>query len=554
MNLVELFITEDNRHVAFCFGRFNPPNAGHAVVFQTVAKAAGEGDWFIFTSQSQDKKKNPLTFQQKTNWLQKLHPDLKGHLVTDPAVKTYLQAAAYLYAKGYRSATFVAGTEDLAAMKVALEKYNGVESTHGMYDFRPLQFAESPSPEGRSTDARNAAVSNDLKKFMQITGISDEQTAHALMNDVQQGMGVTQQETMAGVGMLDNPERNATNEHIVKVKGGYELKSKKTGKNLGKYPTKAGAEKRERQVQYFKHAGESIDEAEGEPEGLPHLTKELLTHIIQQVGTEGAHAIVKSLQWGDGAAKELLQLIVKDLKNNISMSESVKQRLDPKCWKGKHKEGTKIKGGVRVNNCVANEASPNQQAALYNPIGTTYRGEKMPTLDNDPVDDAERFGPEHDEPYEQDFDKEKLKQLIAKHLDTLPKKYKMVMKLRYWSDMTLDEVSAVMGVSRERIRQIEAKALRNLRHYAKKDIGGFYENKQVEIGEGWEAEMSDAVNKLLENFADGKNPGRKGLAKRSGVNTKASVSDLRATAKHSTGEKARMAHWMANMKAGRAKK
>jgi pyrimidine deaminase RibD-like protein len=57
-----------------------------------------------------------------------------------------------------------------------------------------------------------------------------------------------------------------------------------------------------------------------------------------------------------------------------------------------------------------------------------------------------------------------------------------------------------------------------------------------------------------ENFADGKNPGRKGLAKRSGVNTKASVSSLRNTAKHSTGEKARMAHWLANMKAGRAKK
>jgi pyrimidine deaminase RibD-like protein len=59
---------------------------------------------------------------------------------------------------------------------------------------------------------------------------------------------------------------------------------------------------------------------------------------------------------------------------------------------------------------------------------------------------------------------------------------------------------------------------------------------------------------LEENFADGKNPGRKGLAKRSGVNTKASVSSLRKTAKHSSGEKARMAHWLANMKAGRAKK
>jgi hypothetical protein len=34
----------------------------------------------------------------------------------------------------------------------------------------------------------------------------------------------------------------------------------------------------------------------------------------------------------------------------------VKQRLDSKCWAGKHKEGTKIKGGVRVNNCVPNES------------------------------------------------------------------------------------------------------------------------------------------------------------------------------------------------------
>jgi hypothetical protein len=54
-----------------------------------------------------------------------------------------------------------------------------------------------------------------------------------------------------------------------------------------------------------------------------------------------------------------------------------------------------------------------------------------------------------------------------------------------------------------------------------------------------------------ENFADGKNPGRKGLAKRSGVNCKQSVDKLRSIAKNSTGERQRMAHWCANMKSGR---
>jgi hypothetical protein len=46
---------------------------------------------------------------------------------------------------------------------------------------------------------------------------------------------------------------NRVEEHIVKVGSEYELKSTKTGKNLGKYPTRAGAEKREQQVNYFKH-------------------------------------------------------------------------------------------------------------------------------------------------------------------------------------------------------------------------------------------------------------------------------------------------------------
>jgi hypothetical protein len=68
----------------------------------------------------------------------------------------------------------------------------------------------------------------------------------------------------------------------------------------------------------------------------------------------------------------------------------------------------------------------------------------------------------------------------------------------------------------------------------------------------WVVDVPDVD--IKENFADGKKPGRKGLAKRSGVNTKASVSSLRKTAKNSSGEKQRMAHWLANMKAGRAKK
>lgn len=59
--------------------------------------------------------------------------------------------------------------------------------------------------------------------------------------------------------------------------------------------------------------------------------------------------------------------------------------------------------------------------------------------------------------------------------------------------------------------------------------------------------------KKNENFADGRNPQDKGDSKRHGINTKASVSSLRKTAKQG-GRKGQLAHWLANMKAGRAKK
>ena len=58
---------------------------------------------------------------------------------------------------------------------------------------------------------------------------------------------------------------------------------------------------------------------------------------------------------------------------------------------------------------------------------------------------------------------------------------------------------------------------------------------------------------VAENFADGRHPEDKGDSKRHHVPTKSSVSNLRKFAKSHSGRAAQLAHWMANMKAGRAK-
>jgi len=65
-----------------------------------------------------------------------------------------------------------------------------------------------------------------------------------------------------------------------------------------------------------------------------------------------------------------------------------------------------------------------------------------------------------------------------------------------------------------------------------------------------------ANNKANENFADGKRKGksRPGRVKRAGASCKGSVTSLRKKARNSSGERAKMYHWCANMKSGRKKK
>ena len=67
--------------------------------------------------------------------------------------------------------------------------------------------------------------------------------------------------------------------------------------------------------------------------------------------------------------------------------------------------------------------------------------------------------------------------------------------------------------------------------------------------------LQDIEQGVAENFADGKVKGksRPGRVKRAGASCDGSVTELRAKAKNASGEKAKMYHWCANMKAGKQK-
>ena len=88
-------------------------------------------------------------------------------------------------------------------------------------------------------------------------------------------------------------------------------------------------------------------------------------------------------------------------------------------------------------------------------------------------------------------------------------------------------------------------------------VGGEYMNiKKLGLGKGKPKSIREEWEEFKENFADKKVKGksRPGRVKRAGASCKGSVTSLRAKAKKSSGERAKMYHWCANMKSGRKKK
>ncbi|MCV5532149.1 sigma-70 family RNA polymerase sigma factor, partial [Escherichia coli] len=86
-----------------------------------------------------------------------------------------------------------------------------------------------------------------------------------------------------------------------------------------------------------------------------------------------------------------------------------------------------------------------------------------------------------------------LREHISSVLNTLLPRETQIIKMRFGigmtQDFTLEEVGKQFDVTRERIRQIEAKALRKLRHHSRASkLGGFVEQWETALSEMQEEE------------------------------------------------------------------
>ena len=193
------YLVEEEREVYFTFGRMNPPTIGHGKVMDSLAMKSGKSDYKVFVSQSQDAKKNPLSYADKIKHTRKMFPKHARNIMVDKSVKTAINAMVVLYDQGYKTVTMVVGDDRIREFDVLLNKYNGTKARHGFYNFMSIKIVsagkrdpDAVGVEGMSASKqRENASKNDFVSFSQ--GVPKSMTnpdTRKLYNDVRKGMGL----------------------------------------------------------------------------------------------------------------------------------------------------------------------------------------------------------------------------------------------------------------------------------------------------------------------------------------------------------------------------
>ena len=153
------------------FGRFNPPTIGHQQLMDVAANAAAgdeDGQYLIFPSRSQDKKKNPLDPDTKIGYMQRFYPNHAGNIVNDPNTKTIFDVLRMAHNDGYAGVRIVGGADRVKEFEKLSNNYNGQ-----LYQFDNIEVisAGERDPDAKGVEGmsasrmRLAAAENDFKTF-----------------------------------------------------------------------------------------------------------------------------------------------------------------------------------------------------------------------------------------------------------------------------------------------------------------------------------------------------------------------------------------------------
>ena len=157
--------------LTLAFGRFNPPTIGHEQLMNVAADAAkqdDDGEYLIFPSRTQDKKKNPLDPDTKISYMQRMYPAHAKNIVNNPETKTIFDVLKQAHNDGYTNVRIVGGADRVKEFEKLSGNYNGK-----LYAFDNIEIVSSgdrdPDAKGMegmsASRMRLAAAESDFKTF-----------------------------------------------------------------------------------------------------------------------------------------------------------------------------------------------------------------------------------------------------------------------------------------------------------------------------------------------------------------------------------------------------
>lgn len=375
-------------------------------------------------------------------------------------------------------------------------------------------------------------------------------------------------------------------EIIRKTDKGYVLYSKSKGKSGerkrlgGPYKSRAGAEKREKQVQYFKHASESVEEVEYVPEWPFVAGYDNRGNKVKNKVKEQDHRL---LDKPTPSIRELADKHGVDTKDIMAeLVKGIKVELE-------HTSDPKIAREIALDHInelpdyytrlakVEENLTEDASKILYHGTLKTLSSFKPFThfgtaaAAKDRLEDLDNGSEAFDNKAKIYAVKLNIKNpaKLSRDISDNHKLMDYVSGLIESDSITKEEADTVRTAA-QLIKLLRSKNYDGMMYRNSMEDPGsvsyvILDSSQAQIVKTLKLYTKE-LNKILranpsgrrhwnENFADGKVKGksRPGRVKRAGASCKGSVTDLRAKAKKYGGEKGKMYHWCANMKAGKKK-
>lgn len=196
----------DQGEVSITFGRFNPPTTGHETLIRRVKSASKNGEYRIYPSRTEDPKKNPLSPEEKINYMRKAYPEHSARIINSPDMRTIFDVLSTLDSEGFSSVNIVVGGDRVSEFNSLATKYNGKA-----YNFEKINVVSAGARDPDSDDVsgmsaskqRKAAVDDDYETFKKgCTKAMKPKDCEALFSALQAKMSVEVQEDFSEASYL----------------------------------------------------------------------------------------------------------------------------------------------------------------------------------------------------------------------------------------------------------------------------------------------------------------------------------------------------------------